>query len=136
MGNSAHCVDSRLGRIHHALDIGPGGGVHAEYPCDSGHLAGREHKPQAQEGRLRHRHQSRCQNGGLKKGGQAQARHLLAPLDEAVRIAAGHTEHIEAPHRDLDQQDPALLQIGKEYLASIRFPPFPLGRAKYSGFTG
>ena len=59
-------------------------------------------------------HQASHQNGGLQKGRQAQSDDLLAPLEEAVPIAAGDTEHVQASHRDLDQQDAAPLEIGKK----------------------
>ena len=35
-------------------------------------------------------------------------------MEEAVPIAAGNGEHIQASHRDLDQQDAAPLEIGKK----------------------
>ena len=60
--------------------------------------------------------QSRCEDGGLQEGGQAQADDLLAPLHKAVHVAAGHREHIQGAHSDLDEQDAAALKIGEKAL--------------------
>ena len=40
-------VDSRLGGVDRAHDVGVGGGVQAEGPGDAGDLSGGEHQPQA-----------------------------------------------------------------------------------------
>ena len=45
------------------------------------------------------------QNGGLEKSGEAQANDLLTPLHEGVPVSSRDGEHIETPHRDLNQED-------------------------------
>ena len=47
--------------------------------------------------------QSRCKDGGLQEGGQTQTDDLLAPLHKTVHIAAGHREHIQGTHSNLDE---------------------------------
>ena len=64
---------------------------------------------------LKH-HESRNEDGGLEKGGQAQADDLPHPAHKAVQIAPWDAEHIEAAYRDLDEQDAASLQVGKKHL--------------------
>ena len=61
-------------------------------------------------------HESRNEDGGLEKGGQAQADDLPHPAHKAVQIAARDAEHIKASHRDLDEQDAAALQVGEKHL--------------------
>ena len=62
-------------------------------------------------------HHEPChQDGGLKEGRQAQTDDLFDPLHKAIDVSPRDTEHIEAPHGDLDQQDPASLEVGKEHL--------------------
>ena len=41
---------------------------------------------------------------------------MFAPLDEAIRIATGHREHIQTSHGNLDQQNTSALEIGEEDL--------------------
>ena len=61
-------------------------------------------------------HQPRDENGGLEKGGQAQTDDLLAPAHESVQISSRDAEHVQAAHRDLDEQDAAALQVGEKHL--------------------
>ena len=61
-------------------------------------------------------HKSRNEDGGLEEGGQAQADDLPHPAHESIQIATRNAEHIEAAHRDLDEQDAASLQVGKKHL--------------------
>ena len=61
-------------------------------------------------------HQARDEDRRLQEGRQTQTDDLLAPAREAVQIAAGDAEHVQASHGDLDQQDAAALEIGEEHL--------------------
>ena len=56
-------------------------------------------------------HKARHQNGGLQKGGQAQADDLLHPLYKAIHISSGNAEHIQRSNGNLDEQDAAPLQV-------------------------
>ena len=60
--------------------------------------------------------QAEEEQGGLKKGRNAERDHLLAPLEKAVVISSWNREHIQTAHGDLRQQDPASFDIGKENL--------------------
>ena len=42
--------------------------------------------------------------------------YLLAPLVEPVRVPSRHTEQVQRAHRDLNQQNAAPLDVGKEHL--------------------
>ena len=64
---------------------------------------------------LKH-HESRNQDGGLEEGGQAQADDLPRPTHESIQIATRNAEHIEAAHRNLDEQDAPAFQVGKKHL--------------------
>ena len=116
VGDAAGGVDGRLGGVDRAHDVGVGGGVQAEGPGDAGDLSGGEHQPQAQQGVVLEDHKARYQNGGLQEGRQAQADDLLDPLDEAIDVAPGDAEHIEAAHSDLDEQDAARFRLLKNTL--------------------
>lgn len=61
-------------------------------------------------------HESRDENGGLEEGGQAQADDLPHPAHESIQIATRNAEHIEAAHRNLDEQDAPAFQVGKKHL--------------------
>ena len=61
-------------------------------------------------------HKSRDQDCRLEKGGQAQTDDLPHPAHESVQIATRNAEHIEAAHRDLDEQDAPAFQVGKKHL--------------------
>ena len=61
-------------------------------------------------------HKSRDQDCGLEKGGQAQADDLPHPTHKTIQIATRNAEHIEAAHRDLDEQDAPAFQVGKKHL--------------------
>ena len=95
---------------------GLGGGVQPEGSGDTGHLARGQHQAQPQQGVGVEHHQPGHQDGGLQKRGKAQPDDLLAPLGEAVAVAAGDTEHIQRSHRDLDEQGAAPLEAGEKYL--------------------
>ena len=103
-------------RIDSRHDVGSGGGIQAKGTADPGHLACREHEPQAQQRVILQHQQSRSKDGSLQEGGQAQADDLLAPLNKAVRVATGYREHIQGAHGDLDEQDAAALQVGEKAL--------------------
>ena len=61
-------------------------------------------------------HKSRNEDGGLEEGRQAQADDLPHPAHESIQIATRNAEHIEAAHRDLDEQDAPAFQVGKKHL--------------------
>ena len=56
------------------------------------------------------------QQGGLEERRQADGDDLLAPLVEPVGVPPGDAEHIQAAHRDLNQQDAAPFDVGEENL--------------------
>ena len=64
---------------------------------------------------LKH-HQASYKDGGLQKSRETQSHDLLAPLCEAIPVAAWYAEHIQASHRDLDEQDASALEVGEEDL--------------------
>ena len=108
-------VHRRLGGIDGGHDVGAGGGVQSEGPGDPGHFSCGEHQSQPQQQVFPECQEARRQDGGLEERRQAQADDLLHPLEEPVRVAARHAEHVEAPHRNLDEQDAAPFQICKKY---------------------
>ena len=61
-------------------------------------------------------HKARHQNCGLQEGGQTKADDLFDPLDKAICVASWDAEHVQTSHGDLDEQDPAPLEIGEEHL--------------------
>ncbi|MPM58983.1 hypothetical protein SDC9_105819 [bioreactor metagenome] len=63
---------------------------------------------------IRNDHKPGHKDGRLQEGGQAQADNLLAPLDKAIHISPRDAEHIQGAHRNLNEQDAASLEIGKE----------------------
>lgn len=75
-----------------------------------------EDKPHAHERMILEYHESRHKNGRLEEGSQAQPDDLPRPAGEAVQITARHAEHIERADRDLNEQNAAALEVGKEHL--------------------
>ena len=61
-------------------------------------------------------HKSRNEDGGLEEGRQAQADDLPRPAHKAVQIAPWDAEHIEAAHRNLNEQNAPAFQIGEKHL--------------------
>ena len=108
-GDGSRHIHRGLRRINGARNIGLCCGVHAEAAGNAGNFACGEHEPHAHERVILEHHESRDENGGLEKGGQAQADDLPHPAHKAVQIAPWDAEHIEASHRDLDEQDAASL---------------------------
>ena len=109
-------IDRSLGRIDRRHNAGSGGSVQAEGSGDAWDFPCGQHQSQTQKGIFFEYHQSCNEDGGLQEGGEAEADDLLAPLDEAVGVAAGDAEHIQAAHGDLDEQDTASLQVCKKHL--------------------
>ena len=107
-------VHHRLGGVDCLHDICPGGGFQPELLGDPRDLRGGEHQPAAKQHIFVPNHEAGNEDGGLQKGGQAEADHLAAPAVEAVHIPPGDGEQIQASHRDLDEQNAAALEIGKE----------------------
>ena len=112
-GDGSGGVDGSLRRINGARNIGLCCGVQAEAASDAGNFACGEHEPHAHERVVLEHHESRNEDGGLEEGGQAQADDLPHPAHESIQIATRNAEHIEAAHRDLDEQDAPAFQVGK-----------------------
>ena len=89
--------------------------VQAKLLGNPGYLICRQHDSQSQEHIVLKGHHSQKQKRGLHECCQADCHRLLAPLVETIRITSGHAEHIQAPHRNLHQHDPASFDIGKEH---------------------
>ena len=104
-------VDGGLRCVDRAHDVGSRCGIQAKGTGDPGHLPRGEHEPQSQQGVVLEHHKARHQNGGLQKGGQAQADDLLHPLYKAIHISSGNAEHIQRSNGDLDEQDATPLQV-------------------------
>ena len=115
-GDGSRHIHRGLCRINGARNIGLCCGVQTEAAGDTGYFTSREHEPHAHQRVIPEHHESRNEDGGLEKGGQAQADDLPHPAHKAVQIAPWDAEHIEAAHRDLDEQDAASLQVGKKHL--------------------
>ena len=115
-GDGPRHIHRGLCRIDSTRNIGLCCGVQAEAAGDAGNFACREHEPHAHERVVLEHHESRNEDGGLEKGGQAQADDLPHPAHKAVQIAPWDTEHIKASHRDLDEQDAPSFQIGEKHL--------------------
>lgn len=96
--------DCGLGGVDRRHDVGSCGGIQAKGSGDTGDLTGGQHQAKAQKRIIFKHHQSGYQYGGLQESGQAQADDLLAPLDEAVGIAAGHAEHIETAYPQFESE--------------------------------
>ena len=88
--------------------------VQAKLLRDARHFVGRQHDAESQQHIVREGQQSQEQERCLHKGGQADRRHLLHPLVEAVGVTPRHAEHIQRPHRHLDQQNAAAGNVGEE----------------------
>ena len=116
LGNDLSGAHRHLGGVDGGGQAGAGGGVQPEGPGDPGDFPRGQHQPQPQQGVVVEHHQPRHQDGGLQKSGEAQRDYLLAPLGEAVTVAPGDAEHIQRPHRNLDEQDTAPLQVGEKHL--------------------
>ena len=104
-----------MGGVDGGHDVCPGSSVEAEGAGDPGHLVGGQHETKSKQCVLPKHHKAGYQNGGLEKSGEAQANDLLTPLHEGVPVSTRDGEHIETPHRDLDQQDTAPLQICEKH---------------------
>ena len=92
------------------------GAVEAELLGDTRHLIGCEHNAKAKEHVIRESEQTEEQQRCLHERRQADCRHLLAPLIEAVSIPTGNAEHIQTSDRHLHEQDAAALDILEEDL--------------------
>ena len=88
--------------------------VKTELLCDARHLVGCQHDAKPQQHIVREGQQPQKQERSLHEGGQADGSHLLHPLVEAVGVAPRHAEHIQRPHRHLNQQNAAAGNVGKE----------------------
>ena len=115
-GDGSCHIHRGLCRIHGARNIGLCRGVQAKAAGDTGNLSRREHEPHAHQRVVLEHHESRNEDGGLEKGGQAQADDLPHPAHKAVQIATWDAEHIEAAHRNLDEQAAPAFQIGEKHL--------------------
>ena len=115
LGDGPSGVHCGLGGVDGGHDVCPGSSVEAEGAGDPGHLVGGQHETKSKQCVLPKHHKAGYQNGGLEKSGEAQANDLLTPLHEGVPISPRDGEHIETPHRDLDQQDTAPLQICEKH---------------------
>ncbi len=90
--------------------------VQSEHLRDAGDFVCGEHDAEAEQNIVFPCHQPQKQKRGLHEGGQAECDHLFAPLREAVRVAARQGEQVQAPDRNLRQQDSPALDVGKEHL--------------------
>jgi len=115
-GDGSRHIHHGLRRIHGARNIGLCCGVQAKTASNAGHLSRREHKPHAHQRVILEHHKSRNEDGGLEEGGQAQADDLPRPAHKAVQIATWDAEHIEAAHRDLDEQNAPAFEVGEKHL--------------------
>ena len=115
-GDGSCHIHRGLRRIDSTRNIGLCCGVQSEAAGDAGHLSRREHEPHAHERVILKHHESCNQDGGLEKGGQAQADDLPRPTHKAIQIATWDAEHIEAAHRDLDEQNASAFEVGKKHL--------------------
>ena len=115
-GDGPRHIHRGLCRIDSTRNIGLCCGVQAEAAGDTGHLSRREHEPHAHERVILEHHKSRDQDGGLKKGGQAQADDLPHPAHKAIQIAARDAEHIEGADRNLNQQNAPAFEVGEKHL--------------------
>ena len=113
-GNIPGQIHNGLSSIHRRHDIGSGRGFQAELLGYSGDLRSGKHQPTAQEHIFIPDHKSRNQNGGLQERCQAKSCNLAAPAVKSIRVASGKAEQIKASHRNLNQQNPASLEIGKK----------------------
>ena len=90
--------------------------VQSEHLRDAWHFVCRKHDAEAEQDIVFPCHESEKQQGGLHEGGQAKCDHLLAPLREAVCVTARQGEQVEAPDRDLRQQDSPALDVREKDL--------------------
>lgn len=109
-------IHRRCGRVHHRGHIDLNSRVQSEHLRDAWHFVCRKHDAEAEQDIIFPCHKTEKQQGGLHEGGQAECDHLFAPLREAVRIAARQREQIQAPDRDLRQQDSPALDVGEKDL--------------------
>ena len=115
-GDGSRHIHRGLCRINGARNIGLCCGVQTETAGDAGNFACGEHESNAHQRVVFEHHKSRNEDGGLEEGGQAQADDLPHPAHESIQIATRNAEHIEAAHRDLDEQDAPAFQVGKKHL--------------------
>ena len=115
-GDGSRHIHRGLCRINGARNIGLCCGVQTETAGDAGNFACGEHESNAHQRVVFEHHKSRNEDGGLEEGSQAQADDLPHPAHESIQIATRNAEHIEAAHRDLDEQDAPAFQVGKKHL--------------------
>ena len=76
----------------------------------------REHHAESEKRMRPHRNQAHQEKGGLHESRKADRNDLTAPSCESVRVPTRQTEQVQTAYRDLDQENPAALDVGEKAL--------------------
>ena len=102
-----------MNRAHH-IDFYAG--VQTELLRDPRHFRRRHHDADRKQDVVRHGEKPKEKQCRLQKCRKAKRDDLFDPLDKAICVASWDAEHVQTSHGDLDEQDPAPLEIGEEHL--------------------